>query len=103
MHINKTNYIYVIEAGNRLIKTKMNGIGWTSYGSYGSGKGQFKAPIGVTLLSSGYYSNGYLESCEYFLGGQANPLTLSWSADIPPNTTVRFQIKTGANLTDLNQ
>ena len=99
---NKTNYVYVIEAGCRIIKTMMNGSGWTSYGSLGSGKGQFRYPIGGTIFSGGYYQNGFLESCEFYFGGQANLLTLSWSADSPSNTTVKFQLRTGTDLTDLN-
>ncbi len=51
-----TGYIYVADTVNhRIVKTKMDGTGWTAYGSYGSGAGQFSGPEGISYDSSTGY------------------------------------------------
>jgi len=44
-----TGYLYIAEAWtNRIIKTKLDGTGWVTYGSSGIGAGQFNQPLGLT-------------------------------------------------------
>ena len=56
-----TEYIYVTDSYNhRIVKTKLNIDGtftdWTTYGTQGSGVGQFKYPRGISYDSAtGYF------------------------------------------------
>lgn len=42
-------------SNHRIVKTKIDGTGWTTYGSNGTGAGQFKSPSGVFYDSSSEY------------------------------------------------
>lgn len=43
-----SGYVYLTDGlNNRIIKTKMDGTGWQTLGSYGSGIGQFNRPAGI--------------------------------------------------------
>jgi len=49
-------YVYVADYGNnRIVKTKMDGTGWTTYGTNGSGIGNFNNPRGIAYDSSSGY------------------------------------------------
>ncbi len=54
-----TGYVYVADtANNRIVKTKMDGTDWTSYGNYGAsdaGAGRFYGPTGIFYDSATGY------------------------------------------------
>ena len=51
-----SEYYYVAdEYNNRIVKTKIDGTGWTTYGSYGSGVGQFYNPSGIYYDAASEY------------------------------------------------
>ncbi len=48
--------VYVSDSlGNRIVKTRMDGTGWTTLGTLGSGVGQFKDPRGIYFDSASGY------------------------------------------------
>ena len=43
-----SGYIYIADSeNNRIVKTKIDGTGWTTFGSEGSGAGEFSRPVGI--------------------------------------------------------
>jgi len=94
-----TGHVYVVDTDNhRIVKTMMNGSGWTTYGSYGlvPEKGKFRHPSSITLFDSCYCSKGFLSSRDYDCSGPSNFQTISWIADTPINTSIKFQLRTAS-------
>ncbi|MEK6947241.1 MAG: LamG-like jellyroll fold domain-containing protein, partial [Nanoarchaeota archaeon] len=53
--INSTGYVYVADTGSDVIKIfNPSGVYSTSFGSAGSGNGQFTTPMGIAINSTGY-------------------------------------------------
>ncbi|MDD5454564.1 MAG: choice-of-anchor L domain-containing protein [Candidatus Ratteibacteria bacterium] len=51
-----SGYLYVADTDNhRIVKTRMDGTGWTAYGSIGSGTGKFNSPQGIYYDSASDY------------------------------------------------
>ncbi|MBU1759201.1 right-handed parallel beta-helix repeat-containing protein, partial [Patescibacteria group bacterium] len=55
-----SEYIYVADGGytianHRIVKTKIDGTGWTTYGTYGSGVGEFSSPWSIYYDSASEY------------------------------------------------
>ncbi len=51
-----SEYIYVADYGNnRIVKTKIDGTGWETFGTFGAGAGQFSAPSDVFYDSASDY------------------------------------------------
>jgi DNA-binding beta-propeller fold protein YncE len=93
-----TDFVYVADTYNhRIVRTMMNGSGWTTYGTYGFGIGQFFYPTDVALGEEGYCPDGFLLSKEYYLNSSADILSINWEADIPLDTSIKFQIRTAHN------
>ncbi|MCK5559543.1 MAG: NHL repeat-containing protein, partial [Thermoplasmata archaeon] len=45
----KDTYLYIADSFNhRIVKTKINGDGWTTYGTFGTGVGQFSSPSAIS-------------------------------------------------------
>jgi len=103
--------IYVTDTGkNRLVRTKIDGTGWATYGSYGSGTGQFNSPRGVYYdAASGYLlvadcNNNRLVKTMFdgtgwtTLGGFSNPAGPAYNPATGriyvPNTGARNLIQT---------
>jgi hypothetical protein len=100
---NTTDFVYVTDSNNnRIVRTKMNGSGWYNYGSSGTGTNQFSGPYDVFPTNTSYASTGYLISRKIDLNSPANLLTLSWVADMPANTTVKFHLRTAPNETAID-
>jgi hypothetical protein len=98
----ETEYIYIGDTmNNRIVKTMINGSGWTTLGSTGSGIKQFNYPMGIDISEYGYCPEGFLVSKKINCGSPANLQTLSWVADTPKNTSIKFQIRTAPNQTAL--
>ena len=55
-----SDFIYVADTyNNRIVKTKIDGTGWSTYGSSGSGVGNFNSPQSIQFDSaSGYFNIG---------------------------------------------
>ena len=97
-----TGNIYVVDKYNsRIIKTMMNGSGWTTYGSYGSGKKQLNFPQSVASGGFHFCPDGFLVSKQFNYGSPANLKTISWVADIPQDTYIKFQLRSAPNQTAL--
>lgn len=51
-----TEFIYILDSGNhRIVKTKIDGTGWTTYGSYGNSTNQFSSPQGFYYDAANSY------------------------------------------------
>ena len=51
-----SEYVYVADSYNhRIVKTKIDGTGWTTYGTYGAGAGQFNSPTGIFYDAASEY------------------------------------------------
>jgi parallel beta-helix repeat protein len=48
-------YIYVTDGDQRVVKTKIDGTGWTTYGTYGDDEGEFCWPLGIYYDSDSEY------------------------------------------------
>jgi hypothetical protein len=100
----KTDLIYVADRWNsRIVKTMINGSGWTSYGTWGAGTGQFSYASGIAVGEEGYCPDGFLRSKQYDLNGSADILSIDWVADTPPGTSIKIQLRTAGNQTDLKE
>ncbi len=94
-------YIYVADTGNnRIVRTNMNGSYWYTFN--GGSSGQFYQPSDIITAGRSYISDGYLVSREIDLSGPMSLLTINWTADVPANTALKFQIKTAPNQSALD-
>jgi hypothetical protein len=103
---NKTDYLYVTDyLFSRIVRTKMNGSGWKTFGyqSTGTGTGSFFYPLDLSICRSNFVLDGFLESKIIDLGAPFDLLDITFNADIPKNTTIKFQFRTAPNETALKK
>lgn len=97
-----TGYIYVADYGNhRIVRTKIDGKGWKGYGKFGTGNGQFYYPYDVALGSSGYCPDGFISSRHHSFNASGNFTILNWTAVTPPETWIKFQLRSASSSSKL--
>ncbi len=102
-----TGYYYISDySNNRIIKTKIDGTGWTVYGSYGSGVGQFYYPRGIDydpvtdyIYVADYYNSRIVKTKldGSWTGWATNNNSFSYPVGIDYDTTTGFIYVTGSS------
>ncbi len=92
----RTGYIYVADTQNhRIVRTKMDQSDWLTLGG-------FSFPFDVDVGNITYRSNGSLISKGFNKGLNAYLQTLSWNATMPPNTGVKFLLRSANSSVNLS-